>query len=104
MDRNNKTIRQIPADERPYEKCERSGAAALSDAELLAVILRSGTRDDNVLDVARALLTMNPNTPGLEGIVRSSTEDFQKVSGIGPVKAIQISAAVELARRISRLA
>ena len=104
MDRNNKTIRQIPADERPYEKCERSGAAALSDAELLAVILRSGTRDDNVLDVARALLTMNPNTQGLEGIVRSSTEDFQKVSGIGPVKAIQISAAVELARRISRLA
>lgn len=103
MDRKSNNIRQLPEDERPYEKCERCGAAALSDAELLAVIIRSGTKEENVLDVAHALLNMNPGIPGLEGILRGKAEDFRKISGIGRVKAIQISAAVELARRFSRL-
>ena len=63
------TMKELPVTERPYEKCEKNGAGTLSDAELLAIILKTGTRGDKVMDLAVQLLNLNPSCPGLEGIM-----------------------------------
>ena len=97
------TMKELPITERPYEKCERNGAEALSDAELLAIVLKNGAQGDKVMDVATQLLTLNTSCPGLEGIMRLDRNDFQKVRGIGRVKAVQLAAVCELARRMTRV-
>ena len=97
------TMKELPITERPYEKCEKNGAASLSDAELLAIILKSGARGDKVMDVAAQLLSMNPACPGLEGVMRLDMTDFQKIRGIGRVKSVQLAAVCELARRMTRI-
>ena len=87
--------------ERPYEKCERKGAASLSDVELLAVLLRTGTRGEDVLSLARRIL-YHAGEPGILGIHQFSMERLLKIKGIGKVKAIQISCISELAKRLSK--
>lgn len=72
------TMKELPVTERPYEKCEKNGAGTLSDAELLAIILKTGTRGDKVMDLAVQLLNLNPSCPGLEGIMGLELADFQK--------------------------
>ena len=97
------TMKELPVTERPYEKCEKNGAGTLSDAELLAIILKTGTRGDKVMDLAVQLLNLNPSCPGLEGIMGLELADFQKIRGIGRVKAVQLAAVCELSRRMTRI-
>ena len=94
-------IRDIPKEERPYEKCRARGAASLSDAELLAVILRTGTRGQGALDTARRVLEL---CSGLLGLFHSSADELMAIPGVGEVKAAQLSCIGELAKRISRTA
>ena len=95
------TMKEIPKEERPYEKCEQKGVQSLSDEELLAIILRTGTHGENVLSLARKILYHAGET-GLLGIHQFSMERLMSIKGIGKVKAIQISCISELAKRLSK--
>lgn len=90
-------VRDMAAGDRPQERLERLGAAALSDTELLAMLLRSGQRGHNVLSIAQKLLAEAGSLPAL---VRWTAEDFRRVKGIGQVKALQLLAVMEVARRV----
>ncbi len=100
MNRMN-TMKDIPNAERPYEKCLKQGAEALSDAELLAVLLRTGTKGENVLALAKRLLYEDGGA-GLLGIHQFSFQSLMKLKGIGKVKAVQILCLSELAKRLSQ--
>ena len=95
------TMKDIPNAERPYEKCLKQGAEALSDAELLAVLLRTGTKGENVLALAKRLLYEDGGA-GLLGIHQFSFQSLMKLKGIGKVKAVQILCLSELAKRLSK--
>ena len=95
------TMNDIPNAERPYEKCLKQGAEALSDAELLAVLLRTGTKGENVLALAKRLLYQDGGA-GLLGIHQFSFQSLMKLKGIGKVKAVQILCLSELAKRLSK--
>lgn len=97
-----KTIRELPEDEKPYEKFEAYGAEYLTDAELLAILLRSGARGISSLDLARKLLEPEYSKGGLTGLYHLSVRELQKFPGIGRVKAIQLKCLLELSRRISK--
>ena len=90
-------IRDWPAAERPRERLAVQGAAALSDAELLAIFLRVGMRGKSAVDLARELLARFDGD--LAGLAGASTKDLARLSGIGPAKAAQLVATLELARR-----
>lgn len=100
MNRMN-TMKDVPNAERPYEKCLKQGAEALSDAELLAVLLRTGTKGENVLALAKRLLYEDGGA-GLLGIHQFSFQSLMKLKGIGKVKAVQILCLSELAKRLSK--
>lgn len=95
------TMKEMPEAERPYEKCEKMGAEALTDVELLAILLRTGTRGENALCLARRILYHAGET-GILGIHQFSRERLLKIKGIGKVKAIQISCISELAKRLAK--
>lgn len=95
------TMKDIPNAERPYEKCLKQGAKTLSDAELLAVLLRTGTKGENVLALAKRLLYQDGGA-GLLGIHQFSFQSLMKLKGIGKVKAVQILCLSELAKRLSK--
>lgn len=95
------TMKEIPSTERPYEKCERLGASALSDVELLAVLLRSGTKGENALQLAERLLYYT-GEKGILGIHRFSVQRLTSIRGIGKVKALQIVCLSELAKRLAK--
>ena len=88
------------SEERPYEKCERFGAGSLTDIELLAVLLRTGTKGESALDLARKLFYPGEGTqPQAKAHLQSWTkEELLKISGIGRVKAIQILCLVNFPR------
>lgn len=90
-------IRDWPAAERPRERLAQQGAAALSDAELLAIFLRVGMRGKSAVDLARELLTSFDGS--LSCLAAASTQELARLPGIGPAKAAQLAAALELARR-----
>lgn len=90
-------IKELCMDERPREKMLEKGAAALSDAELLAILLRTGTGKKNVVDVARELLRVGDGR--LNGVAAMPVEKLCSVDGIGPGKAVTVAAAFELGRR-----
>lgn len=92
-------MKSLPESERPYEKAAEYGVESLSDAELLAVILRTGTKDKSVRDLAEEILKLG-NPSGLPGLLHHSLADYQEVRGIGIVKAIQLSCIGELSKRI----
>lgn len=94
------TQKQLPESERPYEKCERFGPAALSDAELLAVIIRSGTKKERAVDLAIRVLDRPGSKKGLSALHYYSLKELQKINGIGKVKAIQLCCVAELAKRM----
>lgn len=99
-DRNNrKTMKSLPESERPYEKAAEYGVESLSDAELLAVILRTGTKDKSVRELAEEILKLG-NPSGLPGLLHHSLADYQEIRGIGSVKAVQLSCIGELSKRI----
>jgi len=89
----------LPAQLRPREEFERVGAENVSDAVLLALILRTGTKGMNVVEVSQRLLSQFGS---LTALARASVKDLQSVESIGPVKAQMIKAAMELAQRLTR--
>lgn len=93
-------LKNLPESERPYERFAALGVEALSDAELLAIILKSGTRDVTSLDLARALLSECQGN--LLNLYELSYEQLLQKKGIGPVKAMQLKAVAELSCRIAR--
>lgn len=95
-------MRQLPADDRPYEKCLRTGPEQLTDAELLAVILRTGTRGASSVVLAEEVLKLCRFNKGLTGIYHLTVDELCTISGVGRVKAIQILCIGELSKRISR--
>ncbi|MBO4872383.1 MAG: DNA repair protein RadC [Lachnospiraceae bacterium] len=95
-------MKSLPPSERPYEKCQKSGPAVLSDAELLAVILRTGTREKTSVGVAASLLEAYGSRAGLSCVMTLSRRELEKIPGIGPVKAVELLAVAELCRRITR--
>lgn len=100
------TIRELPKSQRPYEKCIREGEGTLSDSELLAVILRCGTRGRSSLSLANEILkrTKNSSFPGLLGLLHLSRTDLMKINGIGEVKAVQLKCIGELSKRMASAA
>ncbi len=102
VEKTARTMRSIPKEERPYEKCLEHGAESLSDAELLAVILRTGVKGESALELSRKVLAQHGEVNGLLGIYHMSISDLTKVKGLGQVKAIQLKCVAELSRRIAR--
>jgi DNA repair protein RadC len=92
-------LRATAAGDRPQERLERNGPAALSDTELLAMLLRSGTRGQDVLTLAARLLA---DAGSLAGLLAWRSADFRRLKGIGRVKALQLVTVLEIARRILR--
>ncbi|MFO7976010.1 MAG: DNA repair protein RadC [Candidatus Hydrogenedentota bacterium] len=91
-------VREMPEEERPRERLARLGAIALRDAELLAVLFRTGTREEGAIALAERLLRHFGN---LRVLSRASIEELMQVKGVGRVKAIEIKAAVELGVRLA---
>jgi len=90
------TIRDWPEDERPREKLLKQGAQALSDAELLAIFLRVGTRGKTALDLARGLIN---HYGSLKSLLGSSISEFCQFPGMGPAKYVQLTASLEMSKR-----
>ncbi|MDR3132977.1 MAG: DNA repair protein RadC [Prevotellaceae bacterium] len=90
-------IKDLSPDDRPREKMIAKGAAALTDAELIAILLRSGTRSETVVEVAQQVLALSGNNLNELGKIERSR--LQKIKGIGATKAITLLAALELGRR-----
>ncbi|HKK95887.1 MAG TPA: DNA repair protein RadC [Anaerovoracaceae bacterium] len=92
-------IKKLPVAERPVEKLLLRGASSLSNSELLALIIHTGSREKSAIDLAEELLSIN--FKGLSYMGELAIEDILKVNGIGPQKACAIMAAMELGNRIS---
>ncbi|KKB43404.1 RadC family protein [Bacillus thermotolerans] len=93
-------IHDVPLEDRPRERLIASGASSLSNHELLAILLRNGTKDESVLQLAARLLT---TFEGLSLLKDASLEELTSVKGIGKAKAVQIMSALELGRRVNQL-
>jgi len=91
------TVKELPLDDRPREKLLLRGAQSLSDAELVAILLRTGKKGKSVIEIARELIISEGN---LAMIATKSVDSLQKISGIGKDKAATIAAAFELSRRV----
>ena len=102
MEKLTVTMKHLPPQMQPYEKCVAFGPGFLTDAELIACILRSGTREYTSVALAELLLKHRKGNEGLEGLCTLSYEELTEVPGIGRVKALQIQCIFELAKRISR--
>ena len=94
------TIHDMPSDERPRERLRNYGPQALANAELLAIILRTGTTRDNVIELASKLLT---KYGGLGGLMRAQLGELCAEYGLGEAKAAQLKAALEIGRRLGML-
>jgi len=92
-------IREMPQEERPREKLAAHGASALTDPELIAILLRTGITGKNAIEVARDLLKQHGS---LRGLSRCSVDELAKVSGVGFTKAVQLAAAFDLGNRLAR--
>ena len=90
-------IREMPADDRPREKLVARGAAALSDAELMAILLRTGVAGANAIEVARQLIAKYGS---LEVLSRCSVQELAAIKGVGPAKGAQLAAAFGLGVRL----
>lgn len=90
-------LKTLATGDRPQERLEKHGPHALSDSELLAMLLRSGTRGHDVLTLATRLIA---EAGSLAGLIRWSETDFKKLKGIGRVKALQLITVMEIARRV----
>lgn len=97
-----KKVKEMTAEERPYEKCLAHGAKALTDAELLAIIIRTGTRGENSIELAGRVLESSCMVQGILGLQHLTVPELMKVKGIGKVKAVQLACLVELSKRMAR--
>lgn len=94
------TMKELPDSEKPYEKFLQKGASGLSDAELLAVILRSGSKEKSAIGLAQEILCKEQKN--LLNLHQLSMDDLMKIPGIGQVKAIQLKCIAELSKRMSQ--
>lgn len=94
------SVKELPAHDRPRERLYFQGPAALREEELIAIILRTGTRGLSVLDLARSILT---RYGGLGGLARVGASELRAVNGLGMAKAVELQAALELGRRLAGL-
>ncbi|PQP80049.1 hypothetical protein C0Q44_29530 [Paenibacillus sp. PCH8] len=92
-------MRDIPQEERPRERMMEYGAGALSHAELLAILLRTGTRQESAVHMAQRMLTQ---AGGIRPLMDLSLEELTAMKGIGNAKAVQLKASIELGHRIAR--
>lgn len=92
-------IRDVHQDDRPRERLKRQGAESLSNQELIAILLRTGTKEESVLHIANRVLT---SFEQLHELKHAAIEEIMSVKGIGEAKAIQLLAAIELGRRMSQ--
>jgi DNA repair protein RadC len=100
MDNNNYTIKSIPVDERPQEKLFKFGANSLSNSELIAIIIRTGNKEENAIKLAQNIL--NEDGKGLKNIAEGTLQKYiQNYKGISVVKAAQLLSVAELSKRIS---
>ncbi|MEP7199723.1 MAG: DNA repair protein RadC [Chloroflexota bacterium] len=90
-------MRDIAASERPRERLKHHGASALSNAELIAILLRVGVKGENAVRLSERLLVQ---FHGLSGLLRASVAELSAIKGVGDAKATQIKAALELGRRL----
>lgn len=86
----------------PDEKCLQLGAFSLSDAELLAVILRTGTNGMNAIELSEMVFQQSCTDSTLSGLLHTSIPELRKIKGVGKVKAVQIKCICELSRRIAK--
>ncbi len=97
-------LNDLPLSERPYEKMEMYGEKALSNSELLAIIIKTGTKDETAIDIAQKILNLNTENKSnsLRFLEQTTIEELTKIKGIGRVKAIELKAVCEIAKRIAR--
>ena len=93
-------MKNLPDAERPYERCLAQGPEHLSDAQLLSVIIRTGSREESSLELANRILALGGPDKGILGLLHLSLSQLTAVKGIGKVKAIQLLCIGELSRRI----
>ena len=95
-------MKELPEAERPYEKLEQYGAEKLTNAELLAIIIKTGTKEETAVGLAQQILKLNTEKEdNLRFLMDLTVEEFTKIKGIGKIKAIQLKAVCELATRIN---
>ncbi|QSQ09528.1 hypothetical protein H0A61_01899 [Koleobacter methoxysyntrophicus] len=97
------TIKDLPEGERPRERLLKYGAENLTDAELLAIIIRTGSRSETAINLSQRLLLGEKGVNGLRFLVEASIEELSKIKGIGLAKAAQIKAAIEIGKRLASL-
>ena len=102
MSQNFTAIKDLPTSERPYEKIEKCGVSCLSDAELVAVLIKNGTRNKNSVELAREILNLHPVHKGLIGLHYLSDKELKHIDGIGRVKAAQLLCAAEISNRMTK--
>lgn len=95
-------VKDLPENERPYEKCLKYGAEALTDSELIAVVIRSGSRNERCTELAMKILKLHEGRFGLSVLNHVSIGELTGIRGIGKVKAVQLLAVAELSKRISQ--
>ena len=97
------TIKELPELERPYEKLQIYGPKKLSNAELLSIIIKNGTKENTSIELANKILKLknNKSQNNLRFLQDISMEEYMQIKGIGKVKAIQLKAICELAKRMS---
>ena len=98
--KTSKTIKELPEDERPREKLLKYGADKLSDTELLAILLRTGTKGKSAIDMADEILKSAGGT--FKGLAGKDTEDITKMLGVKNAKVATVAAALEISRRVSK--
>jgi DNA repair protein RadC len=92
-------IHELPEQDRPREKLARAGAGALSDSELIAILLRTGIPGCNAVELGRQLITRYGS---LAALSRCTVAELAKIKGVGPAKAVQLAAALSAGRRLAK--
>ena len=95
-------VKELPISERPYEKLEQYGEKALSNAELIAIIIKTGTKDESSVSLAQILSLEKNGENNLSFLQNVSIKEFMSIKGVGKVKAIQLKALCELTKRMSK--
>lgn len=99
--KNMLSLKQLPNSERPYEKLEMYGEKSLSNSELLAIILKTGSKQQTAVSLAQNVLALKGEN-NLRNLQEVSLQELQQIKGIGKVKAIQIKAICEISKRMAR--
>ena len=95
-------LKELPIEERPYEKLELYGPEKLSNSELLAIIIKTGTREETAVQLAQRIINLSDEKDDLSFLHDIGTNELTQIKGIGKVKAIQLLAVIELAKRINK--